>query len=215
MSELQTKTIISKAKVVFVGNSSVGKTALFQRFDKKNFSPDTSTTVGGACANISVSLQDPISNASSDDQVPLIVWDTAGQESYRSIVPMYFSRVAFILVVYDITSRSSFESVEGWFKLSKEKAPEWAKIILIGNKADLDETSRKVTFSEGNDLCNKLGGFMFTETSAVTGSGIKDLLVAIATTAKEDAVTKAQLVGAGEIAIGEDDEEEETNGKCC
>lgn len=170
---------IPKAKIVFIGNSSVGKTALFERLKKNVFISNTSPTVSGACANIEVNLD-------KDVNITLMIWDTAGEESFRSIVPMYFSRAAFILIVYDITSPSSFESVREWFELSKSKAPEWSKIIIIGNKSDLEE-QRKVTLSECDELCNKLGAFFTIETSAVNGDGVNDLLQYIASTVKEDA----------------------------
>lgn len=170
---------IPKAKIVFIGNSSVGKTALFERLKKNVFISNTSPTVSGACANIEVNLD-------KDVNITLMIWDTAGEESFRSIVPMYFSRAAFILIVYDITSPSSFESVPEWFELSKSKAPEWSKIIIIGNKSDLEE-QRKVTLSECDELCNKLGAFFTIETSAVNGDGVNDLLQYIASTVKEDA----------------------------
>lgn len=173
------KRKIPKAKIVFIGNSSVGKTALFERLKKKEFIPNTSPTVSGACANIEVELD-------TDVKITLMVWDTAGEESFRSIVPMYFSRAAFILIVYDITSRSSFESIPEWFELSKSKAPEWSKIIIIGNKSDLEE-QRKISLSECDELCDKLGAFFSIETSAINGDGVNDLLHYIASTVKEDA----------------------------
>lgn len=173
------KRKIPKAKIVFIGNSSVGKTALFERLKKKTFISNTSPTVSGACANIEVDLD-------NDVRITLMVWDTAGEESFRSIVPMYFSRAAFILIVYDITSPSSFKSIPEWFELSKSKAPEWSKIIIIGNKSDLDD-QRKVTLSECDELCHQLGAFFSIETSAITGDGVNDMLQYIASTVKEDA----------------------------
>ncbi|KAK8885893.1 hypothetical protein M9Y10_041350 [Tritrichomonas musculus] len=173
------KSKIPKAKIVFIGNSSVGKTALFERLKKKTFISNTSPTISGACANINVELD-------SNVNITLMVWDTAGEESFRSIVPMYFSRAAFILIVYDITSPSSFDSIPEWFDLSKSKAPEWSKVIIIGNKSDLED-QRKVSLSDCDELCHKLGAFFSIETSAITGDGINDLLHYIASTVKEDA----------------------------
>ncbi len=168
---------MQKVKVVFVGNSGVGKTALFHRFEKNEFCRDISSTIGGACTNVNVDLD-------TNEQVPLIVWDTAGQESFRAIVPMYFSRAAFILIVYDVSSMVSFQAVKDWYNLSKEKAPENAKIIFIGNKSDLEK--REVSYQDLDQLASELDTFLHTETSAITGSGIHDLLTSIAVSAKND-----------------------------
>lgn len=174
---------MQKVKVVFVGNSGVGKTALFHRFEKNEFCRDISSTIGGACTNVNVEIE-------NSEEVPLIVWDTAGQESFRAIVPMYFSRAAFILIVYDVSSAQSFQAVRDWYALSKEKAPEDAKIILIGNKADLE--NREVSYQELDELAVELDTFLHTETSAVTGSGIHDLLQSIAVSAKNDKLLSAE-----------------------
>lgn len=168
----------SKVKVVFIGNSTVGKTELFRRFQGVTELGGTIATIGGACANVTVTVKD-------NTEVNLMVWDTAGQEAYRGIVPMYFSRASFILIVYDITQRSSFDSVTEWIALSKERAPVNAHIGIIGNKCDL-EARRKVTMAEGQELADNEGACMFFETSALNGQCVEDLLCTIGEFAHRD-----------------------------
>jgi small GTP-binding protein len=175
-----------RVKVVFIGDSGVGKSALFARFQNRAFNPVTQSTIGGACANVDVQTE-------GTGVMKLIVWDTAGQEAYRGIVPMYFTRCAFVLIVYDISSLESFESVLSWHKLSREKAPQVAKVILIANKCDL-EKRRLVSIAAGNELAGNIRAFMFFETSAATGDGVEELLSSIATTALREKEGLSELI---------------------
>jgi small GTP-binding protein len=183
-------------KVVFIGNSSVGKTALFTRFQNHSFTPGQQSTIGAACANVNVTLE-------GGSVVNMIVWDTAGQETYRGIVPMYFSRCSFILIVYDVTNRESFESVPGWIRLSIDKAPESARILIIGNKCDLD-AKRVVQFGEGTKCAQAHSAFLFLETSALNAEGVDSLLLAIASTAEEDHHSVGEDLHGNEILIQRD-----------
>jgi small GTP-binding protein len=191
-----------KLKVVFIGNASVGKTALFHRFQNRHFSPDLRSTVGGACANVVVPLPD-------NTEVTLIVWDTAGQETYRGIVPMYFTRSHFILIVYDITNRSTYDSVVQWAELSRSRAGN-ANIVLIGNKSDL-EHRREVPIADGRELAMTIDAYTFLETSAVNGKGIDELLQSLGSAAKLQVVNCEP----GETAIARTSDQKEDNPACC
>lgn len=165
-------------KIVLIGDSSVGKTALFHVIEKNEFSKASSPTISGSCSIIHFLLD-------RNTEVPFILWDTAGQESFRSIVPMYFSRASFIFVVFDITSKISFENTRSWYKLAKDKAPEKVKIILVGNKSDLEER-REVTPNEMDELKNELGAYACFETSAIKHLGVRDLMMMVARTVIDD-----------------------------
>jgi small GTP-binding protein len=201
MSESATPST-QKVKVVFIGDSAVGKTSLFMRFQDREFCSEVPTTVGGACANLAVDLE-------QSGKINLIVWDTAGQETYRGIVPMYFSRAVFILIVYDLTNRASFESVPSWISLSQSKAPDGVRLILIGNKSDLED-NRVISVGEATELAASVGA-MFLETSALNSTGVRDLIFAVASQVAED-----DLVGkfdTDEKAIAHRDEATDTG--CC
>jgi small GTP-binding protein len=193
-----------KVKLVFIGDSAVGKTSLFTQFQDKEFSGDVATTVGAACANIQVELEGGVVN--------LIVWDTAGQEKYRGIVPMYFSRAAFILIVYDITNRTSFDNVRGWISLSQSKAPDVSKLVIVGNKCDLED-DRVVSLSEGHELAESVGATFF-ETSALNPAGVRDLMIAVASAAANDDEFVNSAYG-DEIAIRHRDTDAERDEACC
>ena len=171
----------NKVKVVLIGNSTVGKTAIFHRIQKNEFATDSTPTVGGACANITHEMDD-------GRKVQFIIWDTAGQEQYRSIVPMYFSRAAFVFIVYDISQESTFAAVKDWLTIAKERAPGDARYGILGNKCDLD-SQRMVQVADGKKLAEDLGAFAFLETSALRGEGIRELMSLLGTVVVNNAET--------------------------
>jgi small GTP-binding protein len=150
-------------KVVLIGDSGVGKTAIYQRLDSNTFIEDHLMTIGAAYTKITID--------SALGPIEVGIWDTAGQEKFRNIVPMYFQRADYAFIVYDISSRETFNNLEVWYQMVKEKAPVDAKIIIIGNKSDL-ESRREVSFEEGTDFATEIES-LFIETSAKTGQGIE------------------------------------------
>jgi small GTP-binding protein len=158
-------------KAVLVGDSAVGKSSLFRRFQGFCF-PDTyNPTVGTAWARLEVNV--------SGTPVTVVLWDTAGQEDYRGIVPMYCRDCNVVLVVYAASDRDSFENVSWWVDFSTEQAPMSAKMIFIENKCDLEE-QRKVEKDKGRAYALSVPGSGFFETSALTGYGIQQVLEAMA-----------------------------------
>ncbi|OHT13181.1 Ras-related protein RABH1c [Tritrichomonas foetus] len=166
-------------KVVLIGDSSVGKTAIFQRLEGDIFVEDHVPTVGGGFTKYQIKPE-------SDDSVKsgkiyeLGIWDTAGQERFRNVIPMYFQRASFILIIYDVTSPDSFEHVTEWADMARDKAPSNAIIYLIGNKIDLTE-KRVIGFEQAQELGERIGAAFVCETSAKSGFGIDVFINDIAT----------------------------------
>mmetsp|Transcript_14116 Transcript_14116/g.10173 ORF Transcript_14116/g.10173 Transcript_14116/m.10173 type:complete len:156 (+) Transcript_14116:178-645(+) len=106
-----------------------------------------------------------------DKIIILNLWDTAGQERFKSLIPSYIKDSAVAIVVYDITSRQSFNSVEKWIEDAKNLRDDDVLLILAGNKSDLSE-ARQVSTQEGLDFAAKRG-ILYFETSARAGSNIK------------------------------------------
>jgi small GTP-binding protein len=161
------------SKVVFVGPSGVGKTAIIGAILGRPFVPNNSMTVAGGAYEISVPYQ--------GSAVPLLIWDTAGQEKYRTIVPIYFKSAEVIVVVYDISERESFDSLSEWLELSASYAPGAARAVFVGNKKDRADR-RAVDAADGERRAAELAAANFRETSALTGEGIAELLETIAET---------------------------------
>jgi small GTP-binding protein len=152
------------SRVVIIGDFSVGKTCLVNRFVDDNFTPYQQSTVGA-----DYQVRD---YAIDGRQVQLQMWDTAGHEKYRALGPLYFRDALGAVVVYDLTSRASFDSLEMWIRYFTAVAGSGSVIAIAGNKSDLT-ADYQVTVEEGRGFaCEK--GAIFGATSAKTGSGVKE-----------------------------------------
>jgi small GTP-binding protein len=159
-----------QVKAVLIGDSRVGKTSLLERMKSGAVRVNPQLTIGGACALVSATLED-------GSALSLVIWDTAGQEKYRGIVPLYFSNAAVVVVVYDVTNDDSFANINDWVQLAGQNAPEDACFLLVGNKIDL---ATKIRISP--EAAAKKAGEMrahLVQASALTGEGIADLLSGI------------------------------------
>ena len=116
----------SHFKLVLLGNAGVGKSCLVLRFVRNEYVDDLDTTVGAAFLTKTVTLDGA--------PVKIEIWDTAGQERYRSLAPMYYRGAQAAVVVFDLTSRDSFEGAKTWVKELQKKADPQVVIALAGNK---------------------------------------------------------------------------------
>lgn len=158
-----TKPIIYK--LVFMGDSGVGKSSIATRIACDTFSELTDATIGASFfAKI----------IEKDKQIyKFNIWDTAGQEKYSCLVPMYYRNCDAALIVYDITNRNSYKkAISSISELRKNSSV--SAIIIIGNKCDLHE-KRTVTTTEATDYCNE-NDVLFMETSAKNNININDIL---------------------------------------
>ena len=154
-------------KYIIVGDQSVGKSNLLMKFAHNKFTDEYQATIG---------VEFGAKNIEFDQQIYRIqIWDTAGQENFRSITRAYYKNSVCAMVVYDITSHSTFEHVQNWIEDIKNQSPKTVLIILIGNKTDLED-KRSVSFDEGNDFAIQ-NGIIFAETSAKTGYGIDEIFL--------------------------------------
>ncbi|OHT11873.1 GTP-binding protein YPT6 [Tritrichomonas foetus] len=160
--------IMNKIKTVLIGDSGVGKTCIFQRLDNDSFKEEMTSTVGGSFCNIT--LQND-----KGTYYEIGLWDTAGQERFRNIIPLYFQRATFVILMYDISSRDSFNGLKKWAEIIKDKGPENTQLFLVGNKSDL-EKERAIPMSEGEKQAEEIGAVFFCELSAKTRIGLDILL---------------------------------------
>lgn len=114
-----------------------------------------------------------------DRTIRLQLWDTAGQERFRTLIPSYIRDSAVTIIVYDVTSRASFEAVEHWVSDVHRERGEDVIIALVGNKNDLID-QRQVSPSEGEVKARTLSATIFLETSAKSGSNVRSLFNEIA-----------------------------------
>lgn len=164
---------VKSHKVIFIGDPSVGKTSVITRFLYGAFDTHYQATVG-------IDFVSKVVPVSSDRSVKLQLWDTAGQERFQSLIPSYLRDTAACVVVYDVTSAKSFESVKKWIDVVQVARGEGSGVLmfLVGNKKDLTET-RAVSTEDGEALANKMG-MTFCEVSAKTGAAVLELFQTVA-----------------------------------
>ena len=149
-------------KVVLVGDSSVGKTNIMSKYLKNEFHEDSKATVGVEFGSKQFSVE--------GHQIKAQIWDTAGQERYKAITSAYYKGAKGAFVVYDITRKQSFDSVDRWINDLRAAADKNLSIIIIGNKCDLED-QRQVNKEQGEDKAKNYE-VAFMETSALSGENL-------------------------------------------
>lgn len=162
-----------KAKTVIVGDAGVGKTCITRRaFSKDNFDALTEPTLG------SEFVEGLLTN-NAGEQIKFEVWDTAGQETYRSLAPVFVKNATIAIFVYDITKKESLAALDYFHDMVKNHSPPNCFIAVVGNKIDL-ESARAISRDQGSEYAEKIKSTLFVETSAVTGEGIDELFASLA-----------------------------------
>ena len=151
-------------KFIIVGDSSVGKSNILLRFSRNVFDPGHQATLGIEFANKHLQY--------NNTDYLVQVWDTAGQENFRSVTRAYYKASAVAMVVYDISNEESFQHIQTWIKDCKELAPKTVQLVLIGNKSDLED-QRVISTERGQELARE-NNMQFFETSALNGNGVEE-----------------------------------------
>ena len=155
-------------KVVLIGESGVGKTSIISQFTKGVFNQDLMSTNGATFSTKKKEFKDLNKTLSFE------IWDTAGQEKYRSLAKMFFKDAAVALIVYDITSRKSFDEIKNyWMNLVKENGPKQIIMYIVGNKCDLSEKEAVIEDQAREYAENQHVSFYLT--SAKNSIGIDEL----------------------------------------
>jgi len=155
-----------KYKVVMLGDSTVGKSSILYRLKFSSFSGKQESTIG--CEFFAKPIPIP---ERPDQPVKLLIWDTAGQEVFRSFTPNFLRGALAGIICYDITNRESFEHAAGWLEDLKKARGEEAIVALVGNKVDL-EGQRQVPRADAEAKAKEFGAVVFHETSAKSGLSI-------------------------------------------
>ena len=144
-----------------IGDSQVGKSAMTEIYLNREFSEEYLTTIG---ININTKDTKIIING-EEKEIKVKIWDTAGQEKFKSISTQYIKNCDGILLIYDINNKKSFENIENWLnEIENKKKKNNIPLVLIGNKIDL-EKEREVSFQEGEKLA-QIYNMEFFECSA-------------------------------------------------
>lgn len=149
-------------KIVLIGDSGVGKSNLLSRFSRNEFFNDSKTTIGVEFATRTLAVNNKLVKAQ--------IWDTAGEERYRSITSAYYRGSVGALIVYDISKSASFKNIEKWLQELREHSSSNIVIILVGNKSDLKHL-REVSTEEATKFAQK-HDLILIETSALDSSNV-------------------------------------------
>ena len=161
-------------KICLLGDVSVGKTSIASRFCKNSFNENYINTIGGAYQQQNIALN-------NGAKIKLHIWDTSGQDRFRSMTNLYYRDAQVAILTYDVTNDQSIESLNYWLNELKDKVEIDNMILcLAGNKNDVDASEKRVPTSKGKAFAEE-HNMIFFETSAKTGSGVKELFQAIAT----------------------------------
>ena len=161
-------TIAKTIKIVLLGDSGVGKTSIAQRFANNTFNENNSGTIGASFISKIINIPN------SDKSIKFQIWDTAGQEKYRSLASMYYKDSNAAIIVYDITKINSFEGMKFWVnELKNNISDDNYQIAIAANKSDLIE-KEEVTLASGKAYADSITA-IFKQTSAKENLGIDDL----------------------------------------
>ena len=205
-------------KLIVIGDSFVGKSCITTNATKNIFENYYSATVGFEFFTILYRI--------NSQNIRLQIWDTCGQEEYRSLIQNFYRNSSLAILVYSIDNKSSFENLEIWLNEIRTKGNPDVKIFLVGNKIDLED-KREVSTEEGKLFYenNKLS--LFIETSAKNGTNIQELFKRAAILLyrehasytnmanKLDKSVKLPVVSDENFNVWEKDEEENSRKKKC
>lgn len=159
-------------KLLIIGESAVGKSCLLLRFAEDKFNETFLATIG---------IDFKVRHVTIDDaRVKLQIWDTAGQEKFRTITKAYYRGANGILLVFDVTNRDSFNKTRMWMSSIKEAMTDPVDVVLVGNKCDME---RAVSTQEGQEMAEEFG-IPYFETSAKTGLNVESTFLQIGTIVK-------------------------------
>ena len=200
-------------KMIVIGDAGVGKSCLTAKAARGVFEESYSATVGFEFLTFNVKIDGKI--------IKLQIWDTCGQEIYRSLISSFYRNASLAMMVYAIDSKESFTHIETWLKEVKLQSNPDIKIFLIGNKADLED-KREVKLDEAKQFKNENDIHYFSEASAKTGLNAQEVFIEAAKLLyKEHLKYKARANrldnGKGEISVPTKIDNRKNNRKtgCC
>ena len=158
-------------KLIVIGDSGVGKSCLTNNAIKNTFEDTYNATVGFEFFTFNIKLNNKV--------VKLQIWDTCGQELYRSLITNFYRNTSLAIMVYSINSKDSFENIEMWLRELRTHSSPDAKVFLIGNKVDL-ENEREVSKEQGETYSKDNKCDLFMETSAKTGLNAQNVFISAA-----------------------------------
>ena len=193
-------TKIEDIKIITLGNSAVGKSSFILKYTDNSFSQEYLSTLGVDYKHKKIKLK-------NGKDVRVRIFDTAGQERFKSVSFSFIKKADGVILIYDISDLDSFKAVDNWIKSIREIGKEKLPIVLVGNKCDLSDDERKISLKEGQDKANEFQ-IPFYETSCKDGINIKEVFEKLV----DDIIEKGNKNIMGEFKILNKGKKKE---KCC
>ena len=197
-------------KIIFIGDTCVGKTALAERITKNEFHESYNATIGVDFSTVSLDID--------DQTIKTHIWDTAGQECFASIISTYYRGIAGAVIVFDVSSRNSFRKCSFWLNQVKQNGTigHLPVIALVGNK--IDRATRDVTYDEAANFAEK-NNMNYYETSARKNIDVmkfyQELIKKIYNTADLDAEDEKHGIRKGVVSHSKVQIKDEMECCCC
>ena len=196
-------------KLILIGDAAVGKTNILSKYLRNEFDPNSKSTVGVEFGTKNITLE--------NNKIKLQIWDTAGQERYRSVTSAYYKGAKGAVLVYDITRKATFDSIDKWIPDLKTNGDSDIIIMLIGNKSDL-ESQRQVSLDEGKEKAENYK-IAFLETSALNGTNIQrafqELIEDVYKNSHNNFIIDASVKVITQGKAIDDDKDKKQEKKCC
>mmetsp|Transcript_2955 Transcript_2955/g.4558 ORF Transcript_2955/g.4558 Transcript_2955/m.4558 type:complete len:207 (-) Transcript_2955:170-790(-) len=199
---------MQKISMVVIGDTGVGKSCLLLQFVDRRFSSVHDLTIGVDFGSRVVDL--------NGEKIKLQIWDTAGQESFRSIARSYYRDAAGALLVYDVTRRDTFNHLSRWLEEARQFASPNICITLVGNKADV-AAKRQVDRAEGQAFADE-NGLGYVETSAKNADGVDEAFMSTCEKVWENmknGVFSRRNTVQGDVTLGTQTKAPYGRKKCC
>ena len=201
-------------KIIIIGNSGVGKTCITNQAVRQVYTDKYQATIGMEIFSLYIKIDNKI--------VKLQIWDTCGQEIYRSLITNFYRSSSLAIIVYAIDKLESFQDLDLWIKELKLNNSPDTKLVLVGNKLDLEE-NRQVQYEDGKKFADNFGFIDFFETSAKTGENIKNMFIKVATILYEEHIKYKDAESSTSFSnfrptygqLLRSNQKKEKNGKCC
>ena len=199
-------TASTSVKLVLLGDSGVGKTSIATQYISGKAPQSVKPTIGAAFVTKSVVVD--------GQPIELLIWDTAGQEVYRGLAPMYYRSALIAIIVFDITRQQSYESVSYWINELKANADSRTVIVVCANKIDLEDQR-----SVEEELAQKFAesqGALYASTSASSGSGIDRMFQMAVGKLLKDQASESTKAGKREGGVQlKPTNQTQSSGGCC
>jgi len=193
-------------KIIIIGDSGVGKSSILKRAVKGTFDPNYQATVGFEFLLLYYIV--------NDYKIKLQIWDTCGEEMYRSLVQGFYRNTSLAVLVYDISNKESYEGLDVWLKDIRSRLNEEVPIFIAGNKSDLED-ERKITSDEAKEFSKTRRTKHFTECSAKTGYNIENIFYEAAKYLYSIREELGKDKSSNKLKIGEDNSPGQKKKKCC